>query len=100
MAANRKMTMTMLLAASSYPLWHKVLPESYSDVVGYNKVGVFSHGKTVGKRDKTAKNSTSGYAGCAAKLNFELYRGMADKMGHAAIRGRSAMCMHPRAEKQ
>ena len=31
MAANFKMTLTMLFAASSYPLWHEVLSESSDD---------------------------------------------------------------------
>ena len=46
-----------------------------------------------GKRDKAGKNSTSGYA---AKLNFELDRGMVDKVGHANFRDRSAICTRPR----
>ena len=51
------------------------------------------NGKMVGKRDKTGKNSTSGYA---AKLNFELDRGIGDKVGHANFRGRSAICTRSR----
>ena len=35
MAANWKMTLSMLFAASSYPLRHKVLPKSSNDVAGY-----------------------------------------------------------------
>ena len=31
MAANLKMTLTMLFAASSYTLWHEVLSESSDD---------------------------------------------------------------------
>ena len=50
-------------------------------------------GKTVGKRDKTGENSTSSYA---AKLNFELDRGMGDKVGLANFRGRSAICTRSR----
>ena len=49
------------------------------------------------KRDKTGKNSTSG---CAAKLNFELDRGIGDKVGHANCRDRSAICTRLRMEKQ
>ena len=49
------------------------------------------------KRDKTGKNSTSGYA---AKLNFELDRGIGDKVGHANFCGRSAICTCLRMEKQ
>ena len=41
------------------------------------------------KHVKTGKNSTSGYA---AKLNFELDRGIGDKVGHASFRDRSAIC--------
>ena len=51
----------------------------------------------MGKRDKTGKNSTSGYA---AKLNFEFDSGIGDKVGHASFRGRSAIYTRPRVEKQ
>ena len=49
------------------------------------------------KQVKTGKNSTSGYA---AKLNFEFDSGIGDKVGHASLRGRSAICTRPRVEKQ
>ena len=52
----------------------------------------------MGKRHKTGKNSTSGYG--AATLNFELYHGMGDKVGHASFHGRSTICMRLRMEKQ
>ena len=55
------------------------------------------NGKTVGKRDKTGKNSTSGYTG---RLNFELNSDIGDKVGHASFRGRSTICMRLRMEKQ
>ena len=45
------------------------------------------------KQVKTGKNSTSGYA---AKLNFELDRGIGDKVRHANFRDRSAICTRPR----
>ena len=49
------------------------------------------------KQVKTGKTALRGYA---AKLNFELDRGMGDKVGHANFRGRSAICTRPRVEKQ
>ena len=53
--------------------------------------------KTVGKRDKTGKNRTSGFE---ANLNFKLDRGMGDKVEHASFRGRSTICTRLRMEKQ
>ena len=53
--------------------------------------------KTVGKRDKTGKNSTSGNA---PMLNFEFDSGIGDKVGHASFCDRSAICTRLRMEKQ
>ena len=82
----------MLLAALSYPLWHKVLPESYSDVVGYKKWEL----SLMENSGKTGQNSEKQHFG----LHRLLDRGIANEMWHAGFRGRSAMCMRPTVEKR
>ena len=45
MAANRKMTLTRLLTASSYPLWPQVLPDSATGAVDYRSRRIWTEKK-------------------------------------------------------
>ena len=44
MAANLKMTLTMLFAASSYTLWHEVLSESSDDEADFKNLNTHTGG--------------------------------------------------------